>query len=77
LAVHTYQIRVISPFHFKWVTSTGVLRAQAGHGRTELLKHAPHDMLRIWPVSRRVNSPGNEGDAKLIEEIYRLWKKRG
>jgi len=37
---------------------------------TELLRPAPDEMLRMWPVSRRVNSPGNENDPKLIEAIH-------
>jgi len=37
---------------------------------TELLMPAPDEMLERWPVSRRVNSPGNEGDAKLIEAVH-------
>ena len=36
----------------------------------ELLKPAPDDILQLWPVSRRVNWSGNEGDAKLIEAIH-------
>jgi len=27
-------------------------------------------MLRMWPVSRRVNWPGNDGDAKLLGAIH-------
>ena len=42
----------------------------AGTAGTELLKAAPDDVLRMWPVSRRINWPGNEGDAKLIEAIH-------
>ena len=41
-----------------------------GTAGTELLKPAPDDMVRMWPVSRRVNWPGNDGDAKLIEAIH-------
>ena len=37
---------------------------------TELLRPAPDDMVRMWPVSRRVNSPGNENDPKLIEAVH-------
>jgi hypothetical protein len=32
-------------------------------------------MLQLWPVSRRVNRPGNENDPKLIEAV-RLTKQR-
>jgi hypothetical protein len=31
---------------------------------------APKDMRRMWPMSRRVNWPGNDADAKLIGPIY-------
>jgi len=27
-------------------------------------------MLQLWPVSRRVNSPGNENDPKLIAAVH-------
>jgi hypothetical protein len=40
-----------------------------GTAGTELLKPALAT-LRMWPVSRRVNWPGNEGDTKLIEAIH-------
>ena len=40
----------------------------AGVGGSELLKPAP-DILQMWPVSRRVNSVGNDDDPKLIEAI--------
>jgi len=53
------------------MTSTGALRAQAqGTAGTELLKPAPDEMLQLWPVSRRVNRPGNDNDPKLIEAIH-------
>jgi hypothetical protein len=38
-------------------------------GGTELLKPAPEDALRMWPVSKRVGKPGNPDDATLIEPI--------
>jgi putative SOS response-associated peptidase YedK len=38
-------------------------------GGTELLKPAPEDALRMWPVSKRVSKPGNPDDATLIEPI--------
>ena len=41
-----------------------------GTAGTELLKPAPDDILRMWPVSRRVNRAGNENDPKLIEAIH-------
>jgi putative SOS response-associated peptidase YedK len=37
---------------------------------TELLRPAPDEMLQLWPVSRRVNWPGNENNPKLIEAIH-------
>jgi putative SOS response-associated peptidase YedK len=40
-----------------------------GDGGTELLKPAPEDALRMWPVSKRVSKPGNTDDATLIEPI--------
>jgi putative SOS response-associated peptidase YedK len=41
---------------------------------TELLKPAPEDFLRWWPVSRRVNATGRADDSGLIEplETYML-----
>jgi putative SOS response-associated peptidase YedK len=41
----------------------------SGDARTELLKPAPEDALRMWPVSKRVSKPGNTDDATLIEPI--------
>jgi len=37
--------------------------------RDELLKPAPDDALRMWPVSRRVSKPGNGDDPSLIEPV--------
>ena len=37
-----------------------------GEGGTELLKPAPEDRLRMWPVSRRVNKTGTGDD---IDEV--------
>jgi putative SOS response-associated peptidase YedK len=42
------------------------LNCEAG---TELLRSAPDDYLRLWPVSKRVNRTGNVDDPTLIEEI--------
>lgn len=43
------------------------LRAEAG---IELLKPAPKDLLRKWPVSKRVNSSrADDDDPTLIEKI--------
>jgi len=40
-----------------------------GSGGTELLRSAPDDKLRMWPVSRRVNKTGNgDDDPTLINE---------
>jgi putative SOS response-associated peptidase YedK len=41
----------------------------SGEARTELLKPAPEDALRMWPVSRRVSKPGNGDDPSLIEPV--------
>jgi len=41
----------------------------SGSAGTELLKSAPEDTLRMWPVSKRVSKPGNADDASLIEPI--------
>jgi putative SOS response-associated peptidase YedK len=37
--------------------------------RDELLKPAPDDALRMWPVSGRVNKPGNCDDPTLIDPV--------
>jgi putative SOS response-associated peptidase YedK len=41
----------------------------SGEAGTELLRPAPDDLLRMWPVSKRVSKPGNTDDASLIEPI--------
>ena len=41
----------------------------SGAAGTELLNPAPAGMLRSWPVSKRVNRPGNDDDASLIEPL--------
>jgi putative SOS response-associated peptidase YedK len=41
----------------------------AGEAGTELLKPAPEDALRMWPVSKRVSKPGNTDDATLMEPV--------
>jgi putative SOS response-associated peptidase YedK len=41
----------------------------SGEARVELLKPAPEDALRMWPVSRRVSKPGNGDDPSLIEPV--------
>jgi putative SOS response-associated peptidase YedK len=41
-----------------------------GSGGTELLRPAPEDRLRMWPVSRRVNKTGTgDDDPTLIGEV--------
>jgi putative SOS response-associated peptidase YedK len=43
------------------------LRGEAG---PELLRPAPNDLLQKWPVSRRVNSSRERGDAPpLLERL--------
>jgi putative SOS response-associated peptidase YedK len=34
-----------------------------------LLRPAPDDALRMWPVSRRVSPPGNGDDPTLIDPV--------
>ena len=46
--------------HEAWLT---------GKAGVELLKPAANDLLRSWPVSKRVNRPGNDDDPTLIEAI--------
>ena len=41
----------------------------SGDAGLELLKPAPEDALRMWPVSRRVSKSGNGDDPTLIEPI--------
>jgi len=41
----------------------------SGDAGLELLKPAPDDALRMWPVSRRASKPGNGDDATLIEPV--------
>jgi putative SOS response-associated peptidase YedK len=40
-----------------------------GEGQAELLKPAADGVLRMWPVSRRVNRPGGGDDPALIERV--------
>jgi putative SOS response-associated peptidase YedK len=40
-----------------------------GSGGPELLKPAGEDLLQVWPVSTRVNRPGNDGDLSLVDPI--------
>jgi putative SOS response-associated peptidase YedK len=40
-----------------------------GDACRELLKPAPENILRMWPVSKRVSKPGNTDDATLIEPV--------
>jgi SOS response associated peptidase (SRAP) len=41
----------------------------SGEAGVELLKPAPKEVLRMWPVSRRVRKPGNGDDPSLIEPV--------
>jgi len=41
----------------------------AGAAGPELLRPAPSDSLRLWPVSRRVNRTGQADDPSLIEPV--------
>jgi putative SOS response-associated peptidase YedK len=40
-----------------------------GSAGPELLKPAGEDLLQSWPVSKRVNRPGNDEDVTLVEPI--------
>jgi putative SOS response-associated peptidase YedK len=42
----------------------------SGKGSVELLRPAPNDVLRMWPVSKRVNVSGRgDDDASLTEPV--------
>jgi putative SOS response-associated peptidase YedK len=41
----------------------------SGTGGSELLKPANDDLLQMWPVSKRVNRPGNSDDPTLIAKV--------
>ena len=41
----------------------------AGAASVEVLKPAREDVLQMWPVSRKVNRVGNEGNPTLINAI--------
>ncbi len=41
----------------------------SGEAGTELLRPAPDDTLRLWPVSKHVKRTGNVDDSTLVEEI--------
>jgi putative SOS response-associated peptidase YedK len=41
----------------------------AGCATIDFLMPAPNNLLRVWRVSRRVNSPGNGKDMSLIEPV--------
>jgi len=41
----------------------------AGAAGTDVLRPAPSDSLRLWPVSRRVNRTGQADDPSLIEPL--------
>ena len=41
-----------------------------GKAGVELLRPAPNDLLRMWPVSKRVNASGRgDDDPSLIEAV--------
>jgi putative SOS response-associated peptidase YedK len=46
----------------------GVAAWLSGKAGAELLKPASDDLLQMWPVSKRVNRPGNSDDATLIDK---------
>jgi putative SOS response-associated peptidase YedK len=41
----------------------------SGEASAKLLRPAPENVLRMWPVSKRVNKPGNTEDASFVEPI--------
>lgn len=41
----------------------------SGEAGIELVRPAPDDTLRLWPVSKRVNRTRNVDDLTLIEQI--------
>ena len=41
----------------------------SGSAGTDVLRPAPEDALRMWPVSKRVNKVGNADDPSLIEPV--------
>jgi putative SOS response-associated peptidase YedK len=41
----------------------------SGPAGKDVLAPAPVELLRFWPVSRRVNNPGNDEDPTLIEPL--------
>jgi len=60
-AIHDRMPVLIEPKDFgSWLS---------GESGTELLRPAPDDNLRLWPVSKRVNRTGNVDDPSLIEEV--------
>jgi putative SOS response-associated peptidase YedK len=40
-----------------------------GSAGPKLLKPASEELLQVWPVSKRVNRPGNDEDVSLVEPI--------
>jgi putative SOS response-associated peptidase YedK len=60
--IHDRMPVLIGPHdHDAWLT---------GKGGVELLRPAPNDLLRTWPVSKRVNvSGGGDDDPGLIEPV--------
>ena len=62
-------MRLVDPKHGLSGTSLGTL-ALGGHP-APLLRPAPDDLLRFWPVSKAVNSPRNNGPELLAEQAAR------
>jgi len=59
--IHNRMPVILAPAQFEaWLS---------GKSGPEVLKPAPNDTLRMWPVSRRVNKVDNDNDQKLIEPI--------
>jgi putative SOS response-associated peptidase YedK len=40
-----------------------------GSAGPDLLKPAREELLQLWPVSKRVNRPGNDEDVSFVDPI--------
>jgi putative SOS response-associated peptidase YedK len=49
----------------------------AGTAGSELLRPGPNEVLRLWPVSRRVNRTGQADDPGLIEPVAEPSEQAG
>ena len=59
--IHDRMPVVLGPAQFEpWLS---------GAAGADILKSAPEDALRMWPVSRKVNKVGNDNDPTLIDAI--------